>query len=1073
MKKLICALAAAAILLQSVCVTTFADGSGYGENICLGKSSFCSGIYHQGYGLQYINDGDAKTTFANGGDVDPVPIKGLPYYAAIDLDDIYKIDRIILYTRLDLNAEWCRINLAVGVATKSDLSDLQVLGEKNTPGAFGSTLNVKTRGDVYARYIVMIGNGAIGELEAYGEKTVIYEKGSYSDVTEPKYINAAKLTTMTDIITPESSSTFESMNLVTRGEAAQYAARLMRLEEAVYEGGFADVGSEHKYAGYIQSALKSGIISKSENFRPDDYVTKAEFLTMMLRVSGYSKRMDFSSQKLSWPGNVLAEAEKIKLTDGTEIQNYVNKQDAALVMYNLLLTPPFDVQSYTAENGVQEGKYSKSDETYLKKMFDMDLTEGVITADSCSSLNGELDFDEKRLKIGKDDYKNKSSAKTGLLGKKVYAVTDSDDNVLMVWKDSENMTEKVINSEDVDEIESNRITTLENGKKVSYRLNSPYTLKNGIADQNVLPADYKALSGELVLTDYDGNGTYDVIEVRKPQIIAVSASYYNEDERKIVIKGENGENLTLSDFEHISAHNFNGGEADLSSIKNGMLAFAYVSGSKKYADIVFASSGISGKVEETGKNTINIDGVDYETTRYFDSANKARLAVGVNAKFLLDKNGRIVYMSTDDFKEDTEFAAIMRGVLTNGLEMKFNIYDENGKFSELKASGKLKINGVSASMEYVKNLGSNYFTGKLALIKKNANDLITSIVTETTTDSQSALFKRTEDINGTYRSDVGYYLEGESTMKVPASDRTVAFTVPVDENNKLITSSDYDIFYKIDKLSDLYPAARHTIDDENVTLYGKDEFGAPYYAVVPQSYSVSSNDCGCIKWLTDRDALVITGISRTTDANGGSSYMLKGYDLISGVEKKVLINSSIKRVVDVFKIHNYTEYPEISGSDIPHSNGDWWNAERFIYHLDKVTDTYKFPIEQLKIGDIVRWSVRGSTSGAKALERVFSIDKANIGDKIIYSAGDLPGTIYSSFRLKYCTVNKFEKQHFYLEDGEVIDTSGFSGSVIVIDSANERVDAYPKETPANFVQSGSRVILYSEAAKFYTTVVVK
>lgn len=1073
MKKLICALAAAAILLQSVCITSFADSSEYGVNICLGKRAFSSGYYAEWCASQYINDGDPGSTFANGGDVNPVPIKGVPYYGAVDLDGIYKIDRIILYTRYDLNAEWCRIGLSVGVATKSDFSDLQILGTKSTPGEFKSTLNVKTRGDVYARYIIMVGNGAIGELEAYGEKAVVYEKGSYSDVSEPKYLNAAKLITQTDVITPETSSSFEPMNLVTRGEAAQYSARLMRLSEASYSGTFADVSSDHKYAGYIQAALNAGIISAGDNFRPDDYVTKEEFLAMMLRVSGYSKRMEFSYQKLAWPGNVLAEADKLKLTDGTEIQSYVNRQDAALVMYNLLLTPPFDVESYTAEGGKPEGKYSKSDETYLKKMFDWDLTEGVVTADACSDLSGELDFDAKRLKIGTDDYKNTSSSKSGLLGKKIYAVTDSDDNALMIWKDGENMTEKVISSENVETVERDRITVLENGKKVNYRLGSPYTLKNGIADQNISPADYKAICGELVLTDYDGNGTYDVVDVRKPQVIAVSSAYYNEDERKLNIKGENGENLTLSKYEYICAHDFKGAEGDLGSINNGMVAFAYVSDSQKYADIVFASSSVSGKVEEIGKNTVNVDGTDYETTQYFDNADNTKLAVGVNAKFLLDKNGRIVYMSTDDFKEDTEFAAILRGVLTNGLEMKFSIYDDSGKFSELKASGKLKINGVSAGMDYVRNLGSNYFNGKIALVKKDANDCITSIVTETNSDTQSVLYKRSEDINGTYRAEVGYYLEGESTMKVPASDKTVSFSVPVDENNNLITSSDYDTFYSVSKLSELYPAQRHTIEAENVTLYGSDEFGAPYYAVVPSTYSVSSNDCGCVTWLTDRDALVITGISHTTDANGGTAYMLKGYDLITGLEKKVLLNSSVKRVVDVFKIHNYTAYPEIQGGDIPHSNGDWWNGEHFIYHLDRVTDAYKFPVEQLKVGDIVRWSQRGSTTGAKALERVFSVDKSDIADGILYSAGDLPGTIYSSFRLKYSTVDKFEKQRFYFTDGDVIDTTKFLGSVIVIDTANEKVDAYPNTLPANFVQSGSRVILYSEAAKFYTTVVVK
>ena len=1062
-----------AIIVQTFGFAAFADSTNYGTNICLGKKAFCSGGYGYGFDLECINDGNYGTNFANGGDVNPVPSDVLDHYAAIDLDGIYRIDRIILYTRTDLNAEWARKNISVGVATKSDFSDLKVLGTKSTPGEFKSTLNVKTSGDVYARYVLMIGNGCIAELEAYGEPATVYEKGSYSDISGAKYVNAARLLTQLDIMGEETAGKFEPYNLITRGEAAAYAVKISKGSEIPYENDFADVSNEHKYANYIKAALEYGFVSSDENFRPDDYVTKEELLTMMLKVSGYYKRTEFTSLKLEWPDNVLFEAKKIGLLKGCEIENYVSKRDMALVMYNLLVMPSFAATGFSYDSGGMLANYSENGETYLEAMFDYRLISGVVTADAFSSLSQELEYDEGRLDVGEKTYKNTSSTKKGLLGRRVFALLDEDENAVMVWKDEEKSVETVVSSEDISKVERDSITVYKNDKEVRYKVSNPYTLKNNIASQNITEADYKSLNGKVEFIDYNDDGTYEVINVLAPKVIVVSSVYYGGSGMAVDIRGENGENLRMDDYELIGSYDSKGNEADLAGIKYGALIYAYVSDSGNYAELKINTNSVSGIVEKVQKDSLFIDETEYIFTDYFDKTTTDKNFVGKNASFVLDPEGKVVYMLSKAIKQEKEFAAIIRGIGKDGFYVKFDVFDDTGKFEVLKAANKVRLNGGNVSADDLESMGSGFFKGKIAILKTNSSGDISSITTENATDTDSVLYKRTVDIDGAYRADVGYFVEGEPVMTVPASDETVAFRIPVDEDGNLLTSTDYKTYYSVTTLSEIYPHARESIDAEGVKLFGSDEFGAPYYATVPKKYGSGLMDYDVISNLNDRDALVLTDIMHVMGDDGTETYALAGYDLSSGIKKEVEINSDIKRVVDSFKITNYTAYPEITGSDVPHSNGSWWYAEHSIVPT-AITDAYKIPIEDLKVGDIIRWSVRGSTKGARVLERVFSIEKADdVADGVVYSCGDLPNTIFSSFRLKYGTVDKFSKEHFYLKDGEVLNAADFLGAVIEIDRANEKVYAYTNTSPGSFINDGTRVVLYSQAAKFYSTVVIK
>ena len=50
---------------------------------------------------------------------------------------------------------------------------------------------------------------------------------------------------------------------------------------------FADVAEDSWYAAYVKAALDMGIISKADNFRPDDAITREEMCEIL--ISAYEK----------------------------------------------------------------------------------------------------------------------------------------------------------------------------------------------------------------------------------------------------------------------------------------------------------------------------------------------------------------------------------------------------------------------------------------------------------------------------------------------------------------------------------------------------------------------------------------------------------------------------------------------------------------------------------------------------------------------------------------------------------------------------------------------------------------
>ena len=86
--------------------------------------------------------------------------------------------------------------------------------------------------------------------------------------------------------------TFRPETAITRGQVAQIFYNLSDTEDESYTNSFSDVSTEDWYYKAVMTLAEMGVIQGYENgtFRPDSYVTRAEFTAMVVRFDGLIPR---------------------------------------------------------------------------------------------------------------------------------------------------------------------------------------------------------------------------------------------------------------------------------------------------------------------------------------------------------------------------------------------------------------------------------------------------------------------------------------------------------------------------------------------------------------------------------------------------------------------------------------------------------------------------------------------------------------------------------------------------------------------------------------------------------------
>ncbi|MBR3887884.1 MAG: S-layer homology domain-containing protein [Clostridia bacterium] len=146
--------------------------------------------------------------------------------------------------------------------------------------------------------------------------TMSFAAVELTDIAGTKYEEAVNCLVKLEVINGYQDSTFRPENKITRAEMAKIllTAKGEKVDTTKVDSTyFEDVTSEHWALAYINAAYENKLIEGygDKTFKPDDQVTYAEAITMVIRMLGYRSNVEMSTK--AWPDNYLAKAKSLKI----------------------------------------------------------------------------------------------------------------------------------------------------------------------------------------------------------------------------------------------------------------------------------------------------------------------------------------------------------------------------------------------------------------------------------------------------------------------------------------------------------------------------------------------------------------------------------------------------------------------------------------------------------------------------------------------------------------------------------------------------------------------------------------
>ena len=1012
------------------------------KNVALGKSTSSTNRYAPTFDDKYAVDGNINTSWSSGkqeAENKYTPMSGENATIVVDLEENYMISEIYVRTRRDMDQTYTRRNWQVYVSDTADFKNQKLVGEKKLSGLFKEDLEIKFKSPQKMRYIKVTctttDSVVISEIEAYGY-AVGNEETGFANYRDMEASEASYLLSQLGII-PQATQ-FNPLMLVTRAEAASNMLKLLNYEAYSGKRYFNDVSEDNEYFNEISACCELGIVMQSYNFRPDDFVTRKEYLTMVLRTLGYTQLEE---------QNIELTAQRLKLYKNTNFSGgeYVNNENAMWIMYNALICKPMRLMF--EKNSLQK--------TLLEYSYKIELKSGVVTANNETSLDAAQTKGKSYIEIDNEAYDDESELIYKYLGKSVrFAVDDKDDKkIKFAFADFDLNNIKVISCKDIEKVTRDTVSFLkEDGKTSRLNINGAKVLKNNSAftDYRYETEYFQKPDGYLELTDNNDDGRYDVINIMEPKIIEVE-NVSTSDGLKIADKS--GNVYDFSQCDHISI-TLNGQSTTEKGISAAKLLLMYMSSDNVNAYIEEVSSTVTGKIVKIDEDDIQIDNKEYILSDYFMNNGEfmERLIGGRNETFYYSGN-TIYSMSEETLQSDNiNIGFVLRtGYDDHKTQVELRVYTSDGEFRNLYMSKAIVVDGTKWSIDKLLQ-NYKYFNKKFILFKSTNDGRVTGIDTETEEPAEGTDSLRSIDhSSGEEWRSTSDGVWSKYKMIAPIETSIPVFQIPW-INGDYATGSSNEAYYGVTEFSKIYNYNGKIIGS-NVVFYKTDDTEYIGFACAPKTvpttvgeYS-SSNDANA-------PMVILSSMGSALNEEGDEMRQFVCINISTGSEQKYFLTDELKYAIKA---------PEIINDGL---NSLYNSSDNTIKRGVTVPNDYLVNIDSLKRGDILRVQSYGNyVVGLEIME-----DNYSIVDKIYCGSNGLGG-IWSGI----LTMNvKIED----ISDGKIKYNNGegpawkkydeFEYCFVVSKRAIERVKSI--EIPQNF-KFGDRVFMHFKNGKAVSLIV--
>lgn len=614
-----------------------------------------------------------------------------------------------------------------------------------------------------------------------------------ADVEGTRFEEPVQILSALGIMNGDENGLFRLDDTIIRSEVTKMAVHAMGLDEAADaskgQSSFSDVATDHWASGYINIATSLELIEGDGDgkFRPNDPITYAEAMAIMVRATGYTIAAD---SKGGYPSGYMS----VGTSNGFS-KNVICGQSENISRGNVayLTSNALEVKLMEQTGFGSNSSYEVTDKTLLKDNLKVTKAEGQIVAVEKASINGSSSLNKGQVKIGEKTY-DTSLNLNNLLGYNVtYYVKEAkvgNDEVILALPIANKNTAVKIDSEAFSKLtEKNGNTAIvyftdtNNSKTATVEIASkPIMIYNGKYEE--FSKDYLDISdecGHINLLDADKDGKYELIFITKYENIVVEEVTASN---KIVDKYGNG-SLKLDDsIDYTLTRGYD--EIEISDLQEYDVLSVAKSLDEELYNITVTRNSVEGRVSATDDTGVYISDKHYKIAKNYTES----VSIGLEGTFYLDVEGKIAAVDTTA-RLSSNYAYLVRAYTNTNTDEKtiFKLFTKAGKEETLEANDKIKFNdksGVKAE-EVVK-----------ALTNENASTIKQLVTYSTNTDGKLTAIKTAKDNSSTGAVDIenftkNYVLKNAqysaTTSKlgnVRISDDTIIFDITED-------SADYSI----------------------------------------------------------------------------------------------------------------------------------------------------------------------------------------------------------------------------------------------------------------------------------------
>ena len=627
-----------------------------------------------------------------------------------------------------------------------------------------------------------------------------------SDAQDSEYKSAIELLGALDIMVGDKDTgAFRPNDTIKRSEFAKVAVTSMGMEGIAnsfnYPTQFPDVVENHWANGYINVAANQGIVIGDDegNFRPDDTITYAEAVTVLVRLIGHTPSAE---KKGGFPTGYVTVATQTGITKNAVASNNsaVLRGMVAQLTANALVTKKMEQTSFGADEA-----YQVVDKTLLDDELSTEIIYDQVKAVGVSSISGSSTLKNNEIKIGDNVYEVADKALSQarkLLGFNVEAYVREEENgdkTLVLAREQKGRNSSIkINSQNIETVTNDTQVKVEywedkeNDKNTEEAIISSEAkyLYNGQAI-SFNADELKPDAGSLTLLDLNRDDVYDVVFIEEYENYVVEEVIVSSNR----ITDKYGKSSLVLDSEDDSVKfviTRAGQEIKISDLKEWDVLSVAKSKDSSIVIVEVTSEKVAGKITEKNGDKFVINGKEYGVSSNYPEEVK----LNDEGTFYLDKDGNIAAVDAEN-SLSSNYAYLTSADVTTGFDkkLKIKVFNKNGEIKVVESAEKIRFNNVAnKTPEEV-----------FAALKQDGNVVPTLITFEVNSEGElTQLNTATDKTAGGIDKDI-FALNAQGTLKYRESAKklgnynvdkdTIVFDIPAGETDaKKYSIADYKLF---------------------------------------------------------------------------------------------------------------------------------------------------------------------------------------------------------------------------------------------------------------------------------------